>query len=77
MTICDELWYIYASEDIRRERLKATRGYSDARIDGIFKSQCPEAVFGELRGDHRHGHQSGLHQRAGGQIFTGKDHEIT
>ena len=43
--ICDELWYIYASEDIRRERLKATRGYSDARIDGIFKSQCPEAVF--------------------------------
>ena len=43
--ICDELWYIYASEDVRRERLKTTRGYSDARIDGIFKSQCPEAVF--------------------------------
>lgn len=43
--ICDELWYIYASEDIRRERLKATRGYSDERVDGIFKSQCPEEVF--------------------------------
>lgn len=43
--ICDELWYIYASEDIRRERLKTTRGYSDERVDGIFKSQSPEAVF--------------------------------
>ena len=43
--ICDELWYIYASEAVRRERLKTTRGYSDARVDGIFKNQCPEAVF--------------------------------
>ena len=43
--ICDELWYIYASEEVRRERLKTTRGYSDARVDGIFKNQCPEAVF--------------------------------
>jgi len=43
--ILDELWYIYASEDIRRERLKTTRGYSDERVDGIFKSQNSEEVF--------------------------------
>lgn len=43
--VCDELWYIYASEEIRRERLKTTRDYSDERIDGIFKSQSPEEVF--------------------------------
>lgn len=45
--LLDELWYIYASEDIRRERLITTRGYSDERIDGIFKSQLPDAVFRE------------------------------
>lgn len=43
--ICDELWYIYTREDIRRERLKASRGYSDARVDGIFASQLGEEVF--------------------------------
>ena len=43
--ICDELWYIYASEEIRRDRLKKTRGYSDERVDGIFKSQNSEEVF--------------------------------
>lgn len=37
--ICDELWYIDTSEEQRRQRLKSQRGYSDARIDGIFASQ--------------------------------------
>lgn len=45
--ICDELWYIYASETTRRERLKESRGYSDEKIDGIFRSQLPEEVFRE------------------------------
>lgn len=40
--ICDELWYIYTDEEIRRSRLKASRDYSDARIDGIFASQLRE-----------------------------------
>jgi len=43
--ICDELWYIYTSEENRRARLKASRGYSDEKIDGIFKSQLQEEEF--------------------------------
>ena len=43
--ICDELWYIYTSEENRRARLKASRGYSDEKIDSIFNSQLSEAQF--------------------------------
>ena len=43
--ICDELWYIYTREDIRRLRLKVSRGYSDAKVDGIFASQLTEEVY--------------------------------
>lgn len=43
--ICDELWYIYASEETRRARLKDSRGYSDEKISGIFKKQNSEAIF--------------------------------
>ena len=43
--ICDELWYIYADEDVRRRRLKKTRGYSDEKIDGILKSQLKDSDF--------------------------------
>lgn len=43
--VCDELWYIYASENVRRKRLKADRGYSDDKIDSIFASQLPEETF--------------------------------
>ena len=43
--IVDELWYIYADEDVRRKRLKDSRGYSDERIDDIMDSQCSDEVF--------------------------------
>ncbi len=43
--ICDELWYIYTSEENRRIRLKENRGYSDEKIYSIFQSQMPEAAF--------------------------------
>ena len=43
--ICDELWYIYASEETRRDRLKATRGYSDERIDEIMSAQLSEEEY--------------------------------
>ena len=43
--ICDELWYIYTSEENRRKRLKESRGYSDEKIDNIFKSQLSETEF--------------------------------
>lgn len=45
--IVDELWYVYASEDVRRERLKASRGYSDEKIDNIFAGQLSEESFRE------------------------------
>ncbi len=44
-TILDELWYIYAREDVRRERLKKSRGYSDDKITLIMKKQLPEQLF--------------------------------
>ena len=43
--ICDELWYIYTDEQIRRERLKENRKYSDEKIDAIMASQLPEEIF--------------------------------
>lgn len=43
--ICDELWYIYTSEENRRVRLKESRGYSDEKIDQIYQSQLPEEIY--------------------------------
>lgn len=43
--VVDEMWYIYATEDIRRNRLKEQRGYSKERIDGIIDSQLSEDKF--------------------------------
>lgn len=36
---CDEVWYIYASDDVREKRLKYSRGYSDEKIEAIIRSQ--------------------------------------
>ena len=43
--ICDELWYIYADEKVRRERLKESRGYTDERISGTFATQLSDESF--------------------------------
>lgn len=43
--ICEELWYIYAEEKVRRRRLKEQRGYSEEKITDIFQSQQTEDVF--------------------------------
>lgn len=43
--ICDELWYIYADENCRRDRLRKSRGYSDEKINAIFASQLSEELF--------------------------------
>ncbi len=45
--IVDELWYIYASEETRRQRLKASRGYSDEKITDILNSQLKDDTFRE------------------------------
>lgn len=43
--ICDELWYIYANERLRRKRLREVRGYSEEKIDQIFERQLKEDDF--------------------------------
>lgn len=45
LEIVDEMWYIYADEELRRRRLRETRGYSDEKIDAIFGSQLKEEEF--------------------------------
>ncbi|WP_099467920.1 dephospho-CoA kinase [Konateibacter massiliensis] len=45
--ICDKVWYIYTEENLRRERLKASRGYSDEKITDIVKTQLTESAFRE------------------------------
>lgn len=41
----DEMWYIYCDLAVRRKRLRESRGYSDAKIDGILSSQLSEEEF--------------------------------
>lgn len=43
--ICDDLWYIYADESIRRQRLMDSRGYSKEKADSIFANQLTEEFF--------------------------------
>lgn len=43
--ILDELWYIYSEIDIRRNRLKKSRAYSDEKIDYILKEQLSDEEF--------------------------------
>ena len=45
--ILDDIWYIYASEETRRERLKSNRGYDDLKIDSIFAGQLSDKQFRE------------------------------
>lgn len=44
-SMCDEFWYIYTSEEIRRNRMKETRNYSDEKIDAIIRNQLSEEEF--------------------------------
>lgn len=41
----DEMWYIYADEQIRRNRLLQNRHYSDEKITSIMKGQLTEDEF--------------------------------
>lgn len=43
--LCDEIWYIYVREDVRRERLKMSRGYTDEQITRMIASQADEQRF--------------------------------
>lgn len=43
--ICDEVWYIYCEKEVRVERLRRDRGYSDEKIRSIMENQLSEEVF--------------------------------
>lgn len=45
LNIVDEMWYIYARDDVRRMRLKKSRNYSDEKTDAIMKTQLTEENF--------------------------------
>ena len=40
--IVDEMWYIYAREDVRRRRLSESRNYTPEKIEKIIASQLSE-----------------------------------
>lgn len=44
-TLCDELWYVYASEQTRKKRLMADRGYTEEKVERIFAAQFSDEVF--------------------------------
>ena len=41
----DEMWYVYASPEVSRRRLKVNRGYSDEKITGIMGNQLTEEQY--------------------------------
>lgn len=43
--IVDEMWYIYAKEDVRRKRLREARGYSEEKISSILEKQLSEEEY--------------------------------
>lgn len=45
--LVDEMWYIYASEEVRAKRLMKSRGYSRKRIADTIASQRSDASFRE------------------------------
>lgn len=45
--ICDEIWYVYASEETRIGRLMKNRGYTRERCIRVMENQMKEAGFRE------------------------------
>jgi len=45
LKMVDEMWYIYAGEEVRRQRLRSSRGYSEEKIASIMESQLREDEF--------------------------------
>lgn len=43
--ICDELWYIRASSEVRIDRLMQSRGYSRQKAEQIMESQLDDTAF--------------------------------
>lgn len=46
--ICEEMWYVYAKESVRRQRLIQSRHYTEEKIERIRKSQPSEQAFRDI-----------------------------
>lgn len=44
-SLVDEMWYVHADEEVRRERLRQSRGYSEERITNTIRRQLGEEIF--------------------------------
>lgn len=44
-TICDEIWYVYATREVRKQRLMQSRMYSDERVRDMFRRQHTDRFF--------------------------------
>lgn len=47
LSVVDSMWYIYCDREERRRRLKASRGYTDEKIDKIMAAQLSDEKFRE------------------------------
>lgn len=43
--ICDEMWYIYCEKEVRIDRLRRDRGYSDEKISQMMENQLSDEEF--------------------------------
>ncbi|MBO6133772.1 MAG: dephospho-CoA kinase [Lachnospiraceae bacterium] len=43
--LCEELWYVHTDLEVRKERLKASRGYTDEHIENIMRNQPDDSMF--------------------------------
>ena len=44
-SFCDEVWYIYVEESIRKQRLIYARGYSSQKVDEIMAAQMSKKEY--------------------------------
>ena len=45
--VCDEVWFIYADAEIRKQRLRDGRSYTNEKTESIMKRQLSDALFRE------------------------------
>lgn len=43
--LCDTVWYVAVDEEIRKQRLMSSRGYSEEKIAAILKNQMSDKDF--------------------------------
>ncbi|MGX8728125.1 MAG: dephospho-CoA kinase [Lachnospiraceae bacterium] len=43
--ICQDIWYVYADREVRKRRLRESRGYSDERSESVMASQLSEEEY--------------------------------